>query len=206
MNPPSPDPRGMCHSAVQLPGPGPHAGVIIIPVSCCRHGGRRQLSPAATSLALAPDPDYFWAPEYTQQRHFLLPCHADTRCHAEVEFILIWKAALFLSDSLQITWLTAIRPSSSVNWNIFINPSNAYTSILEMHLFDVLAVKPLTVANQVILGKFIFWCQSSLHCVMLTPWPHHTTPPQHCRYIRKYKLVLAKSAGDNFLISTLLCC
>ena len=89
MNPPSPDPRGMCHSAVQLPGPGPHAGVIIIPVSCCRHGGRRQLSPAATSLAPAPapDPDYFWAPEYTQQRHFLVMRRHEVV--SEMEFILI---------------------------------------------------------------------------------------------------------------------
>ena len=54
-----------------------------------------------------------------------------------------------------------------------------------MHFIDVLAVKPLTVANQVILGKFISWCQSSLHCVMLTPWPHQHLHNTAATYVNR---------------------
>ena len=44
-----------------------------------------------------------------------------------------------------------------------------------MHLFDVLAVKPLTVANQVILRKFISLCQVKppLCYVDTMAPPHH---------------------------------
>ena len=76
----------------------------------------------------------------------------------------------------------------------------------EMHFIDVLAVKPLTVANQVIFGKFISWCQSSLHCVMLTPWPHHLHNTAATYVNRNWSLPSHQSAGDNFHISTLLCC
>ena len=90
----------------------------------------------------------------------------------------------------------------------FYKPSkcNAFipTGDSEMHFIDVLAVKPLTVANQVILGKFISWCQSSLHCVMLTPWPHHLHNTAATYVNRNWSLPSHQSAGDNFLIYSFL--
>ena len=207
LDPPSPDDRGMYGAGVQLPGPGPHAGVIITPVSCCRHGGRRQLSPASCSnlSSSCSGPGLFLGSGiYAAARHFLV-----MQTHEVVPEMALYKFEklhFFCLVCYITNYMTHSNKTCKCQFKHIYKPfkCNAFipTGDSEMHFIDVLAVKPLTVANQVILGKFISWCQSSLHCVMLTPWPHHLHNTAATYVNRNWSL----PSHQSLFISTLLCC
>ena len=124
LDPPSPDQRGMhvwCRSAASWSRSSCpcyyYPCQLLSPRRPAPAFSRSNLSSSSSGPGLFLGSGIYAAAE-------TLPCHADTRGRAGDGWILIWKAALFLSATLQITWLTAIRPAS-VNLNIFKNPPNA---------------------------------------------------------------------------------